>query len=124
MHQVLPSNRYHVSLQQTNPVAGKLKIFLNLLLPLPMTQQPLVSKGLLITDASRSHSDIPHSVGHLWPRDLPMAEISTSQQSQQTNVHVSGGIRTRNPSNRLAADQRHRTHGHWERHFLNHSNSY
>ena len=89
-----------------------------------MTQQPLVGQGLLIIDASQAHSDTPHSVGLLWPSDLPIAETSTSQQSQQKNVHASGRIRTRNPSNRLAADPRHKPRGHWKRHFLNHSNSY
>jgi len=89
-----------------------------------MTQQSLVGQGLLIIDASQAHSDTQHSVGLLWRSVLPIAETSTSQQSQQTNVHASGGIRNRNPSNRLAADPRHRPRGHWKRHFLNHSNSY
>jgi hypothetical protein len=83
-----------------------------------MMQQPLVGQVPFIIDASRSHSDTPHSVGLLWPRDLPIAEISTSQQSQETNVQASGGIRTRNPSNRLAADARHRPRGHWGAAFL------
>lgn len=107
-------------------MAGKVEIFLNLLPPptLTMMQHPLVGHELLIIDASRSHSYTQHSVGQLWPRDLPIAESCTSQQSQKTNVHASSGIRTRNPSNRLAADPCHRTRSHWERHFLNHSNSY
>ena len=77
-----------------------------------------------IIDAFQAHSDTPHSVGFLWPSDPPIAETSTSQQSQQTNLHASGGVRNRNPSNRLAADPRHIPRGHWERHFLDHSNSY
>jgi len=43
----------------------------------PMAQQPLVSQGFLITQASRSHSDTPHSVGLLWTSDQPDAENST-----------------------------------------------
>ena len=35
----------------------------------PMAQEPLVGQGLLIIEASRSHSDIPHSVGLLWTSD-------------------------------------------------------
>jgi hypothetical protein len=35
----------------------------------PVTQQPLVGQGLLIIEASRSHSDTPHSVGLLWTND-------------------------------------------------------
>jgi hypothetical protein len=38
-----------------------------------MAQQPLVGQGLLIIEASRSHSDTPHSVGLLWAsRLLPL----------------------------------------------------
>jgi hypothetical protein len=43
----------------------------------PMPQQPLVGQGLLIVDASRSHSDTPHSVGLLWTSDQTVAETST-----------------------------------------------
>jgi hypothetical protein len=41
------------------------------------TQQRLVGQGLLITEASRSHSDTPHSVGLLWTSDQHDAETST-----------------------------------------------
>ena len=43
----------------------------------PMTQQPIVGQGSLIVEASRSHSDTPHSVGFLWTGDQPDAETST-----------------------------------------------
>jgi hypothetical protein len=43
----------------------------------PMAQQPLVGQGLLIIEASRSHSDTPHSVGLLWMSEKPEAETST-----------------------------------------------
>ena len=43
----------------------------------PMAQQPLVGQGLLIIEASRSHSDTSHSVGLLWTSDQPVAETST-----------------------------------------------
>jgi hypothetical protein len=47
-------------------------------------------------------------------RDRPVAEASacTTQHSQQTNIHALGGIRTRNPSKRAAADVRLRPGGH------------
>jgi hypothetical protein len=38
--------------------------------------QPPVGHGLLIIEASRSHSDTPHSVGVLWTSDQPDAETS------------------------------------------------
>jgi hypothetical protein len=43
----------------------------------PMAQEPLVGHGLLMIEASRSHSDTPHSVGLLWRSDQPVAETST-----------------------------------------------
>jgi len=36
-----------------------------------MTHQPPVNQGLVIVEASRSHSDTPHSVGLLWTSDQP-----------------------------------------------------
>jgi hypothetical protein len=42
-----------------------------------MTEQPLLGQDLLIVEASRSHSDTPHSVGLLWASDQPDADTST-----------------------------------------------
>jgi hypothetical protein len=44
---------------------------------LPVSLQSPVGQGLLTVEASQSHSDTPHSVGLLWTRDQPDAEIST-----------------------------------------------
>jgi hypothetical protein len=44
-------------------------------------RQPLVGQGLLIIEASRSHSDTPHSVGLFWTSDQPDAETSTRQHT-------------------------------------------
>ena len=82
-----------------------------------MTQQPPVGHGLLIVEDSWSHSDT-----HTWQdssgrvirssqRPLP----DNTQHSQQTNIHAAGGIWTRNPSKRAAADPRLGPHGHWDR---------
>ena len=54
--------------------------------------------------------------------------ISPSQRplpdnTQQTNIHAPGGIRTRNPSRRAAADSRLRPLGHWDRHSRTECNS-
>jgi hypothetical protein len=85
-----------------------------------MAQQSLVGQGLLIIEASRSHSDTPHSVGRLWTSDQPDAETSTWQHTTlTTDRHPSPcGIWTRNPSKRAAADQRLRLRGHWDRHLF------
>ena len=45
--------------------------------PIPMARQPIVGQGLLIIEASRSHSVTQHSVGLLWMSDQLVAEIST-----------------------------------------------
>jgi hypothetical protein len=47
----------------------------------PMTQQSPVGQDLLIIEASRSHSDTPHTVGLLWTSDQPDAETSTWQHT-------------------------------------------
>jgi hypothetical protein len=79
-----------------------------------MTQQPLVGQGLLIIEATRSHSGTPHSVGFLWTIDQPDAETcDNTQYAQETDIHAPGGIRTRNPSKRAAALPRLRPRGHW-----------
>jgi len=80
-----------------------------------MVQQPLSGQGLLLIEASLSHSDTPHSVGLLWTSDHPDAETSradNTQHSQETDIHALGGIRTHNPGNRASADPRVRLRGH------------
>jgi hypothetical protein len=41
-----------------------------------MAQQPLVGQGVLIIEASRSHSDTPHSLGLVWTSDRRDTETS------------------------------------------------
>jgi len=61
-----------------------------------------------------THSDAPQSVGLVWTSDQLVPE--TSQQSQQTNIHAPGGIRTHDLGRRAAVDLRLRPSGHWDRH--------
>jgi hypothetical protein len=49
-----------------------------------MAQQAPVGQGLLIIEASRSHSDPPHSVRLFWTSDQPDAETSTWQHTALT----------------------------------------
>jgi len=58
--------------------------------------------------------EAPLSVGLLWTNDQLIAETSTWQHSQQTNIHAPSRIRTHNLSRRAAADPRLRPRGHWE----------
>ena len=39
----------------------------------------------------------------------------TTHQTQRTDVHAPGGIRTRSPSKQAATDPRLRLRGHWDR---------
>jgi len=62
-------------------------------------------------------TNTPHSVGLLWTSDQPDIEKTTWQHViQQIDIHAPGGIQTRNPSKRAAADTLLRLRGHWDRH--------
>jgi hypothetical protein len=84
-----------------------------------MAQQPLVGQDLLIFEALKSrHTSF--SKNPLWSSDQPDAETlpDNTQQSQETDIHVPGGIRTRNPNIRAAAYPRLRPRRHGDRHKL------
>jgi hypothetical protein len=67
-----------------------------------MMQQPLVSQGLLIIEASWSHS-----VGLLWMSDKLDTETSGWQHAtQETDIDDPGWNQTHNPSKRAVADPR------------------
>jgi len=71
-----------------------------------------VAGPVLLLEASRSHSDTPHSVGLLWTND----QTSTWQHKRLTrDIHAPGVIRTRNPGKRAAADLHLRPRGHRDR---------
>jgi hypothetical protein len=63
----------------------------------PMAQQPLLGLGLFITEASRSHSDTPHSVGLLWASDQRGTETSTWQHTTLTRDRHPCPCRDSNP---------------------------
>jgi hypothetical protein len=78
-----------------------------------MAPQPVVCLGLSVVEASRSHSDTPHSLGLLWTSDQPDAETFTWQHNtHKRHIYASYRIRTRNPSQRAAADPRLRPRRH------------
>jgi hypothetical protein len=73
----------------------------------PMTQQLLVGQVHLTIEASRSHSDTPHSVDLLWMgtnHNYRILYVNT--QSQETGVLTNGDIRTRNSSKGVVEDIR------------------
>jgi len=53
-----------------------------------MVQQPLVGQGLIIIEASRSHSHTPHSVG-LPDNNTHKRETSTPQAGFEPNIPAS-----------------------------------
>jgi hypothetical protein len=61
-----------------------------------------------------------HMAGLLWMSDQPVAETSTytgqhNIQTQETNIHATSGILTRDPSNQAVADLCLRSRGHLDR---------
>ena len=58
-----------------------------------MARQPLVGQGLVIVEASQSHSDTRQTLGLLWTSDQPDAKTSTWQHTTLT--------RNRHPCHRL-----------------------
>ena len=82
-----------------------------------MVEQPTLGLGRLIVEVSRWHKLDTHK----HPVRLPLYEWSArrggrylhnTQRTQKTNIYAVSGIRTRDPSNRTAADQCFRQHGH------------
>ena len=79
---------------------------------------PPVGYGLLIHEVSGSHTTT-HRTRYVFsgrvisPTQRPLPD--NTQQSQETDIHDPGGIRTRNPSRRAAADLRLKPRGHWDR---------
>jgi hypothetical protein len=69
-----------------------------------MVQRAPVGNGVLLFEASLSHTETPQSAGLLWTSDRLVEEVQpdNTQQSQQTDIHTLGGIRTRNPSKQAA----------------------
>jgi hypothetical protein len=80
-------------------------------------RSPQWGQGLLIAEASRTHSNTAQWVGLLWTNEQADAETSTWQHTtlRRYSYPALGGIRTRNPSNRSAADLRCRPRGLWDR---------
>ena len=70
-------------------------------------------QDLLNQEATRSHSDTPHSVGPLFTSDQPDADTSDNTPYSQQICMPPRGVRTHNLSRRTAADR-----GCWDRNFM------
>jgi len=71
-----------------------------------MAEQPPVGQGLLIIEASQSHSDTPHVVGLLWTSDQTDAETSTWQSPTLTRDGHPCLRRDSNPQSQQASGRR------------------
>ena len=74
----------------------------------------LASSFLRFRDHTR-HNTVGRTPLNEWSARSRDLYLTNTQHSQQTNIHVLGGTRTRNPSKRVAADPRLRPLGHWDR---------
>ena len=81
----------------------------------PWLESPLVGKGPLTVEASRSQTY------HIWrdfftlmigPSQRPLPD--NTQHSQQTDIHAPGGIQIHNRGKWAAADLRLRPRGYWD----------
>ena len=81
------------------------KQWVPLFLSLPLAWQPNAVQGRLVLEVSRSHTKTHQSVGLIWTSDQPVTETCTWQHTTLIrHIHDLGGIRTRNPSQRTAAN--------------------
>jgi hypothetical protein len=68
------------------------------------------SRGFAVTQKHQSRWDSSGRVNSPSQRTLP----GNTQHSKETDIHAPGGIRTRNPSRRAAANPHIRPRGHWD----------
>ena len=77
-------------------------------------QQARVSSLTRLHDHTQTYHTRQDSSGQvISPSQRPLPD--NTQHSQQTDIHATGGIQTRNPRNRGTADPQLRPRGHWER---------
>ena len=88
---------------QTQARAASFLRFLNLSLSLSLSLSLTHTHSFSHTH-THTHNDTPQWVGLLWTKDRPIAE--TKHIHTRDRHYALGGIRTRNPSKRAAADAR------------------
>ena len=86
----------------------------------PSGQWPPHSRG-----SETTYNNPPQSEGLLRTSDRLVAETSTWQHTTPTtDIHVTGGIRTHNPSKPAASDLRLRPRDHWDWHAHTHTHTH
>jgi len=71
-----------------------------------IVQQPPFDQDLFIIEASRSHSDTPHSVGLPWTSDQPDVETSKWKHTALTRKRQPCPRQYHNPQSQKASDTR------------------
>ena len=95
-------------------ISQKKHAFNFLLKVLFIFQQPLVGHDLFIVEVSRPHHIRQDYSGRvIGPTQTSLPD--NIQHSHETDIHATGGNRTRNHSKRAGADPCLRGHGQWER---------
>jgi len=70
-----------------------------------MAEQPLVGRGPLVIETSRSHSDTPHAVELLWTSDQPYGR-PLNDKTQTHKTQTSMPRRNSNPKSEKARGRR------------------
>jgi hypothetical protein len=88
-----------------------------------MARQPYMGLGLFVSSRFNGHTHSRHTTLVRTPLDEGPARrtdlyLTTTQHSQETDIHAPGGIQAHDPSKRAAEDPRLRPHGHWERRYM------
>jgi hypothetical protein len=84
----------------------------------PLVQQHNAGQGRLLLYVSRSHTHWLTTVCRTLLDAWSTRRRGNTQHSQETDIHDSGGIRTRNPSKRAVANPRPRLLHHWDRYYM------
>jgi len=77
----------------------------------------------LVVEVSRSHSDAIYAIGLFWTSEPSVAVTITgnTKHLKETNFHAAGGIQTRSPRKREAADTHLRPRDNCDRHIKRYS---
>jgi hypothetical protein len=90
-------------------------LLLLLLLAFTTHLRVLASSFWRFRDHTQWHTIVGRTPLDEWSARRRDLYLTNTQHSQQTNIHAPGGIGTRNPSRRAAADPRIRPFGRWDR---------
>jgi len=95
----------HIPYFLSDASMSMVKIVINTSYNFPWLNSPLVDQDLF-TEASRSHSDTPHSIGLLWTSDQPDADLFIWQHTIFTRDRYPCPRQDSNPPSQQASGLR------------------